>query len=492
MTTMENAMNKVKKIPEVNNNSSIVAKAGLWYTICNFLFRGMAFITTPIFTRLLSKDELGTFSNFSSWISILTVVTSFDLAQSVIRSKLEHEDDMDSYMWSILAFSTIWTVVVYFIVCLFPAFFSKMFQVDMKYIHIMFLYLLVAPAYSMFITKQRAFYRYKTFVVLTGIMTISGTLLSLIMVVLMDDDKLAGRIFGYYIPYIAISAVIYVLIIAKGRKVKIGYWRYACVICLPLVPHTLSLYLLSSSDKIIITNLCGAEYTAIYSVAYSAYHIVTILFDSMNKAWAPWLLESLHMQRYNEIQKISKIYIGLFAIFIGGIMLIVPEIIFILGGKQYLNAVYCLPPLITSCMFQFVYTMYVNIEFYEKKTLGVCIATIIATGINIVLNLIFIPMSSEYSYIIAAYTTLCGYMVLFVLHYVIVKKMKKDFVYDIKFIVCLLGIIFILSLSMNYFYNYTIIRYITILFYGIVILYLGLKNKYNIARIFKNTTKGKK
>ena len=323
-------------------------------------------------------------------------------------------------------------------------------------------------------------------------MTISGTLLSLIMGVLMDDDKLAGRIFGYYIPYIAISAVIYVLIIAKGRKVKIGYWRYACVICLPLVPHTLSLYLLSSSDKIIITNLCGAEYTAIYSVAYSAYHIVTILFDSMNKAWAPWLLESLHMQRYNEIQKISKIYIGLFAIFIGGIMLIVPEIIFILGGKQYLNAVYCLPPLITSCMFQFVYTMYVNIEFYEKKTLGVCIATIIATGINIVLNLIFIPMSSEYSYIIAAYTTLWGYMVLFVLHYVIVKKMKKDFVYDIKFIVCLLGIIFILSLSMNYFYNYTIIRYITILFYGIVILYLGLKNKYNIARIFKNTTKGKK
>ena len=48
-------------------DSSVVAKAGLWYTVCNFMFRGMAFITTPIFTRLMSKTEGGEFSTFSSW-----------------------------------------------------------------------------------------------------------------------------------------------------------------------------------------------------------------------------------------------------------------------------------------------------------------------------------------------------------------------------------------------------------------------------------------
>lgn len=467
-----------------DNNNRIVAKAGVWYTVCNFLFKGMAFLTTPIFTRLLTKDELGTFSNFSSWITILSVLTSFDLAQSVIRSKLEHEDDMDSYIWSILSFSSIWTILVYLVVCLFPGSFTNLFQVDMKYIHMMFIYLLVSPAYTMLITKHRAFYRYKTFVALTGIMTALGTLLSLLMVILMDD-RLAGRTLGYYLPYIVISAVIYVILVTRGKKIKTEYWKYACVICLPLVPHTLSLYLLSSSDKIIITNMCGVEYTAVYSVAYSAYHIVTILFDSMNKAWAPWLLESLHLKKYNEIEKTSKIYISVFVMLIVGVLLVVPEIILILGGKQYLGAVYCLPPLITSCVFQFIYTMYVNIEFYEKKTFGVSIATMIATGINIVLNLIFIPMDAEHSYVIAAYTTLVGYVVLFVLHYFIVKHMKMDFVYDIKFIICVLGGILVSSLFMNFFYGLTIVRYIIVLIYGIIVLMIGYKHRKQIGAVIK-------
>ena len=77
---------------------AVAVKAGLWYTICNFLFKGMAFLSTPIFSRLMSKEELGGFSNFSSWVSILFVVTSMDLSQSIIRSKLELEEDIGREM----------------------------------------------------------------------------------------------------------------------------------------------------------------------------------------------------------------------------------------------------------------------------------------------------------------------------------------------------------------------------------------------------------
>ena len=347
------------------HSSSVVAKAGIWYAICNFLFRGLAFITTPIFARLMSKAELGSFSNFSSWAVILSVITSFDLAQSIIRSKLEHEDDMDSYVWSILSFSTIWTLLLYGIVLLSPETFAGIMKIDVKYIHIMFLYLLAAPPYQMLITKHRAFYKYKMFVLLTGIMAVSGTLMSLGMVLLMQD-KLAGRIIGFYTPQIIIGFIIFLVIAFRGKKIKTEYWKYACIICIPLVPHVLSLNLLSTSDTLIITRLCGAEYTAIYSIAYSAYHIITILFDSMNKAWAPWLLESLHHEKYSEIKRVSKIYISIFEVIIVGILILIPEIILILGGKQYSGAIYCLPPLATSCVFQLVYTMYVNIEFYKK------------------------------------------------------------------------------------------------------------------------------
>ena len=222
-----------KNRSEIRIKSSIVAKAGMWYTICNFLFKGMAFITTPIFTRLMTKSEIGSFSNMTSWISILMVVTAFDLQTSIIRSKLEHEDDMDSYIYSILTFTSSVTVIFYLIVLFFPEVFTKLFQMDMKYIHLMFLYLFVSPAYQMFITKQRAFYKYKKFVMMTGISIVASTILSLTMVLLINN-KLTGRYFGYYVPQIIMATFIYILIILKGKKIKIRYWKYACKICIPL------------------------------------------------------------------------------------------------------------------------------------------------------------------------------------------------------------------------------------------------------------------
>ena len=257
------------------------------------------------------------------------------------------------------------------------------------------------------------------------------------------------------------------------------------MICLPLVPHVLSLYLLSSSDKLIVTRLCGEEYTAIYSVAYSAYHITTILFDSMNKAWAPWLLDSLHQENYEQIRKTSKIYIAVFALIAIGILMLVPEIILVLGGRSYSGAVYCLPPLVTSCVFQFIYTMYVNIEFYKKKTVGVAVATMIATAANIILNFIFIPMNPEYGYVIAAYTTLAGYVILFILHYIMVRRMKLDFVYDIRYIAVILVMILLISGIMNRLYTADVIRWILIVLYGCGILYLMIRNRKKIIGVLR-------
>lgn len=162
----------------------------------------------------------------------------------------------------------------------------------------------------------------------------------------------------------------------------------------------------------------------------------------------------------------------------------VPELIYILGGKQYMAAIYCLPPLITSCFFEFIYTMYVNIEFYKKRTMSVAIATIIATVLNIILNFIFIPMMPQYGYIVAAYTTLVGYAILFVLHYYLVKFMDMSFVYDIKYILIVLGIFTSLSIVFNFLYEFTILRYGIIFVYGFFILYFSYKNKKKLLAVF--------
>ncbi|MCD8150499.1 MAG: oligosaccharide flippase family protein [Clostridiales bacterium] len=479
-------MKKNKNVEENKKpaGSNVVAKAGIWFTVCNFAFRGMAFFTVPIFTRLLTKVELGSFSNYSSWITILMVLTSLELYESIVRSKVEFEEDIDSYIWSILSFSTLFTLVLYVFAVLNISLVSDWLQVEPKYIHLMFLYFLTSPAYSMLITKHRAFYHYKLFVLITAIVTLSSTALS-VTFVLTFEDKLWGRALGQYLPSIIVGGVILIYLAFKGKHIKLQYWKYALVICVPLVPHTLSAQLLSSSDRIILTQLCGSEITAFYSVASSCYHITTILMNSMNKAWTPWLFDQLKRNRYEKIRSFSKAYILIFAVCAWGVMLIGPELIYIFGGTAYAVSVYCLLPLMTSCIIQFIYLFYVNVEFYTKKTVATAMATMTAAALNIVLNFAFIPIFPEYGYVVASYTTLVGYFVLMLIHYFIVRQRGLAHIYDTKFFVLLALTALLIMGVINMLYQHTILRYIITLVYGGILLCFLLKHKDEIVKFFK-------
>lgn len=471
-----------------STSSSVVAKAGLWYTICNFIFRGMAFFTAPIFNRLLSKGDLGSFGNYSSWISILIVLTSLDLATSIIRSKVEIEEDIDSYIWSILSFSTILTLILYAFSIIGKNFLSNLIEMDTKYIHLMFLYFLFTPAYTMLITKQRAFYKYKMFVVLTAIVTIASTILSLILVLNMED-KLLGRALGQYIPSILLGAIIFFYLAYKGKRIKLKYWKYALLICVPLVPHTLSAHLMTAVDRIAITKISGPEYNAMYTVAGTCFHIVSIFLDSMNKAWTPWLFEKLHAENYNDIRKTAKTYSVLLIVCAWGAMLMGPELVFFFGGKRYADSVYCLAPLMTGSIFHFIYLMYVNVEFYTKKTGIVAIATMISALLNTVLNFTLIPLSPEKSYIIASYTSFISSIVLLILHYFVVRRLKMSHIYDEKIFALLLGISTALMILVNLLYKMTVVRYIIIVVYIIAIIFIFYKNKNKVKAILKKKKK---
>ena len=41
-----------------------VISSGIWFTISNFFVRSIGLVTTPIFTRMLTKAEFGSFNNF--------------------------------------------------------------------------------------------------------------------------------------------------------------------------------------------------------------------------------------------------------------------------------------------------------------------------------------------------------------------------------------------------------------------------------------------
>lgn len=463
----------------MNTDGKIVAKSGIWYAISNILVKATAFLTTPLFTRLLTQEQYGEYSNIASWVTILTVITGFDAYTTVIRSKHDFDSDMDTYVSSVYIMNITVTIMVFCLIYVFWNFVSPIFAIEKKYFFIIFLYLLVLPAFNLFMTKQRAYYKYKLFATFTIITTLLSAVVSVLLVLKMNN-KLDGRVIGQYVPPFILYIIIAFFILVKGHKIKIKYIKYAAVISLPLVPHLLSLNILSSSARIMLKQMCGAEMAALYSVDYNCVQIITILFDSVNKAWAPWLMDTLQAKEYKLSQKISNIYFGAMMFICLGILLIGPEIIFILGGKSYMEAKWALPPLLISCMFQVAYTMYVNVEFYMKRTISVAIATGIAAIVNIILNFVLIP---RFGFIAASFNTLFSYIVLYSAHYIYLHKIKMSFVFKTKIIN--LGLIFMLCIMILVYlvYNFNIVRWIFCLIYAALIFCFVFRYKKELINI---------
>lgn len=459
-------------------NNKIV-KAGIWYTICNFLVKGLTFLTMPIFTRLMSSSDIGMFSNISSWFNILAIITSFELYSSISIARFDFKDELNEYISSSLVLGNIITIFFYMIVIIFRNFFLNLFNMNFETLNLIFIYLLVYPSIQMFQLKNQIKYNYKPTIIVTLLSAFFSTILS-ILFVLLFDNKLMGRVYGYYIPLIIISFIVYIYMLIKSKKVSKKYWNYALKISFPLIWHLLAGYLLSSSDKIMITNFIGADANALYSVPYTLSMVVSVLWTSMNNAWSPWAYSKMDEKNYEILYTKSKSYTIFFLIIVYIFILVTPELLLVVGGKYYAQAKYVMPPVMIGYILQFIYSLYVNIEFYHKKQKNIAFGTILASIINIILNLIFIP---KFGYIAAAYTTLIGYLCLYLIHFYFVRKLNCTFWYDTKFFF----IVTIVSITYMFFcnivYEYTIIRYLlVVILFVFLIIYLY---KYNYIKLIK-------
>ena len=466
----------------VKKEKNKILKAGIWYTICNFFVKGISFLTLPIFTRILTKNEIGLFSNVLSWFNILAIITTFEIYSSVSIARFDYKENLNEYISSSLVLGTIITFIYYVIVLIFHNFFENLLMMDFLTLNIVFIYLLVYPAFQMYQIKSQINYKYKNIILSSLISVLSSTVLSICLAIFMKNS-LIGRTVGYFIPLIITSIIIYIMLLKDSNKMSTKYWKYALRVSVPLIFHLLAGYVLSASDKIMITKLISAEANASYSVAYSVSQIASILWLSTNNVWSPWAYSKMDEKNYFALKNNSKPYTLFFVFIVFVLMIIAPEILYVMGGKKYIDARYVIPCVMVGYIIQFVYSFYVNIEFYHKKQTNIAIGTIIAALINIVLNFIFIP---KIGYIAAAYTTLIGYMSLLIIHYLFVKKLRRTNWYDTKFFVIIILVSLLFMVVCNILYKYNTLRYSIICVIILIVLCVMYKRRKEIFKALKN------
>lgn len=462
--------------------SNSFVKIGMIYTLSNIVIKGMAFITTPIFTRLMSQEEYGSFSNISSWANIISIIATLCLYSSISRAKYDYDEDIKGYMSTITILGSVFTLIIWLLIELKIGFWERLFNMDRLYIRSIMIYSLFTPAVQTLITKHRMYNEYKNVIALTWITLLVTTFGALGLTILMSN-KLTGRVIGNYALIAIVDIVFWLYIVIQGKTFSLKMCKYACALSLPLLVHELSGVLLNSSDRIIINQLCGARKAALYSIAYTIAMIITVVLSSLNQAWVPWFFDKMQKNDRESIRNVVPKYMAGFTVGCIGLMIIGPEMVLIFGGKDYIEAMYVIPPVCLAIEIQFVYTLYVNIEFFEKKTTYISLATAGATVINIALNYYAIP---RWGYIAAAYTTVIGYLFTFLFHYIVCKKIGYDNLFEKKNLLRNLSISIFAMVACLILYRYTWIRrWVLIGILLIVFIYL-IKNRNKIINYLSN------
>ncbi len=466
------------------NIDLVAGKAGTWYTLGNILLKGCIFLTLPIFTRLLSTSDFGVYNTYIAFEGIFTAILGLGLYGTVKNAKLDFEKDFNKYLSSVLSLSLIFLCVVVILANLFYNLYSTKLGFSRFVTNCLIFQSFGSYLIFFYGAKLNIEFRYKSYIAISCFNTIGNVIFSLILILfIFPNERYLGRIIGSAIPLIVLSVIISVNTLLKGRTFyKREYWKYACAIGLPLIPHVVSQSLLSQIDRIMINDMVGKSEAGIYSYIYTICTITYVLASSFDNAWTPWVYIKLKGNEEKRIYKAADDYIKFFAVISLGFICVMPEITKIVASEQYWSGTDLLVPLTLANYCVFLYMLPVGIEYFNKKTKYISFGTLWAALLNFIMNYFAIKVIG---YKAAAYTTLVSYFVLFIFHWVIATKFGVSKIYCLKNILLVTGALFVLSFSVLALEKFIVISLI-VRYSVVVMILIGLwKDRVTLINVVK-------
>lgn len=471
---MSRSLEKYKSIP-------LPVKASMWFFACSIIQKMISVVSTAVFTRLLTSEDYGMISIYNSWSEMLLILASLNLSVGCFNVGMtKYEEHRAEWVSSIQILSLIATTV--FTIVFFAAYSATKQYINLpdNLIYIMFLTFYFSPAINIWTVKQRYNYSYTKLVAVTIGYTILVFSLSLIAI-LISSDKGAAKIIGSAIAVFLFGPPLLINNIKKSKPVaQKDYMRFALIYNLQMMPSCLGWVILSQIDRVMIDNMVSRESAGIYSVAYNAAFVVSIVVSSINATFNPWMMQKIKKNDYSKANSIGVGLSTMFLILIFAFILCAPEFVKIIAPEEYLEAIYIIPAVAGSTYFNLIYCLYSPILQYRLKAKQLSLTTVATAVLNIILNYFAIR---RWGYIAAGYTTFICYFFYgwgagFYAIYILKKEGLKAQVFDLRKLALATLVLTAMMILVPFTYHGYWIRYTVLL---IVALFFILNAKKIIA-----------
>lgn len=465
----------------------ITVRISVAYAVCNIMQRSISIITLPLFTRLLTTEQYGQSTIYSSWNSILSIFLTLNLAYgSFSTAMVKFEKDRDGYIASVEGICLALSIIFLVIYLPFTKHWNQLFELPTGILVLMVAELLASNAILLWSGKQRFEFKYKSVIAVSLINIILVPIVGYFFVIF-SEEKGYARIVGQALVNIAFGGSFFLMNAIKGKKIfNQKYWKYALSFNVPLIIYYLSQVIFNTSDRIMVSHYLGKDKAALYGVAYSLATVLTFILTAINNSYVPWFFGKLKVGKEMENKTVSCAIALLMAVLLLGVIWFSPEIILIMAGTRYEEAIWAVPPVAMSMLLLLYTQFFINIEFFYEEKNSLVWASIGAAIVNIILNMLLIP---RFGFVAAAYTTLISYFVFCFANYramvdVLDKNGKLNQSYNYKWLIAILIIFLLFGFIGMMLYPYIIIRIAAVI--AVLIIIWNNKNRIlEYIKIFK-------
>ena len=423
----------------------------------------ISFLLLPLYTSKLSPDEYGTYDFLVTLSTFALPIITLMMEESMFRFLIDAEDlkSKKRTITATVTYTLLGSVVFSVIATIVMAI------IKYQYALVFILFVISNVLIGLSNALSRGTGKIKLYSLSNFVLGVSTIILNILFIVtfklgvngLLWSNTIANTLTALFI-FAKLHLGQFISRKDFSKKTLKEMIRYS----VPLVPNNLSWVIISLSDRLMLTQMVGADANGIYSIANKFPNIVYTCYGFFSTAWkesaAKILKEDNKSQYYNSIYKDIKFFLKAIVL---GLIAIMPFAFPLLVDSSYNDAYNYIPILVISIYYTNMSNFYGGIFTAYKDTKIMGSTTVFAAIVNILINLIFIPKYGIYA---ATFSTLIsniiayGYRRYKLRNYIDLKE-KFNYVFWILFAITLVTY-YINNMALN------VVMFIIVLAYCII------------------------
>lgn len=430
------------------------------YFFATLATKALAFVSIPVYTRLLTVEEYGVVGVFMSVVGIAQVLFTLDSEVAISRYYYDAEsiDDFKRFVGTTLSLTLIILCCTSMIFILITPFLADSLSFPVKLTFCLLPVALYNLTNSIFTQIYNPLLQSKKIAVVSSIQAYLAFGLSVLCMFFLPVEKYYGYVYGNIIAMILLGTYLFHQIrfycILSFKKSHI---RYILNYCIPYMPYTLSGVILLQFSRIFLGNNQGYNLAGSYTLTTNIATLMMIVVTITHNAWNPYYFRYMNAKDTTSLDSDYNLIWRTTLLIAFGLSAFGYELALALSkGGDYLKTMYVLPLLVLGyVIFQWSY-VYLRNTGYAKRNIWNAYCVLISGVSNILFNAYFV---SRYGEIGAAVATLSSYFILLILSYITNRFIIRGYVPHLGLFVkpFLVLVPFLIAISIIYVYHFSFV-----------------------------------